>query len=324
MISRVHRLVGISAAAVLTVALSGCGGGGEDDGTVSMGVYPASVLSLPAFVGESTGIFEDNGLTVDFVDGKSGPELTSALLGGTTQIALGLPSTVVPAIQQGQALMSVPPYGGIDYTIAATDVSGIKTLADLPGKRVAVPARGSAVEQYVSQMLTEEGIDPGTVTFIAAGPTAGQIPIIRKGDVDAAILSYSSLELFEQEGLSLNVIANPSEGTAGEVGKYALGSFFMTTKEIRDSKPDTIGKVCAAFRDVAQWLADPANADAGAEIVAKETGLNSDSAAQVYTKEAALWSDSLSPERWQENVDWVTSNSEGGSTAPAPLDSACA
>ena len=124
--------------------------------------------------------------------------------------------------------------------------------------------------------------------------------------------------------MHLEVVADPSEGTAGEVGDYALGSFFMTTQNVVENQPDTIAKVCAAFRDVATWLGDPANADTGAAIVAEEIGLSPEAAADVYTKEAALWSDSLGDQRWQQNVDWVTSNVEGGSDEPAPMEPACA
>ncbi|MDV8009373.1 ABC transporter substrate-binding protein [Rhodococcus sp. IEGM 1318] len=321
---KLAHIAGVSAAVILTMALSSCGSnGGNDDGTVAIGIYPASVLSLPAFIGDKAGIFKNHDLTVDLIDGKSGPELTSALLGGTTQIALGTPPTVIPAVQQGQKLLSVPPYGGIDSSVAATAASGIATLADLSGKRVAVPARGGAAEQYVTELLKEQGIDPATVTFIAAGPSNAQVPIVRKGDVDAVVLSYASLTVFENEGLSLKVIANPADGSAGDVGRYALGSFFMTTQKVADNSPTTLRSVCSAFFDIAAWMQNPANAPAGADIVAEITGLPVEAAADIYNYEASLWSETLDDERWKQNVDWVVSNLGGQSQAPAPLTSAC-
>ena len=100
---KLRPFVGTVIAAALL--LSACGGGGRpNDGSVAIGVYPASALSLPVYVAVQQGMFDKEGLHVELIDGKNGPELISGLIGGTTDLAVGAPGTVVPAIEQGQSL----------------------------------------------------------------------------------------------------------------------------------------------------------------------------------------------------------------------------
>ena len=69
---KLRPFVGTVIAAALL--LSACGGGGRpNDGSVAIGVYPASALSLPVYVAVQQGMFDKEGLHVELIDGKNGP-----------------------------------------------------------------------------------------------------------------------------------------------------------------------------------------------------------------------------------------------------------
>ena len=317
------RRTSVVAVVSTTLALTACGGGGSNvpDDSVAIGVYPASALSLPIYVADQQGMFDDQGLVVELINGKSGPELITALIGGTTEIAVGAPGTVVPAIQQGQHLRLLPPYGSIDLSIAVTEDSGITGLEELPGKRVAVPARGGAAEQFVTELLTEEGIDPSNVQFIAAAPTASQIPLARKGDVDAAVLTFASRAAFEAQGVSMEPITSVTEGTAGEVGSYGLGTVLVASGTLAES--DAAEPVCAALSAAGEWIADPTNKEAGTELLVKTMNVPADKAAEVWAAQMQLWPEQIAEERWRHNVEWVNDQTSGAREKDVPFDPVC-
>lgn len=73
--------------------------------------------------------------------------------------------------------------------IVASDSSGIKTIDDLKGKRVAVGAPGSGVEVNVKQILDIHGIsydDLGKVDYLSFAEAADQI---KSGQIDATFLT---------------------------------------------------------------------------------------------------------------------------------------
>lgn len=73
--------------------------------------------------------------------------------------------------------------------IVASDESGIKTIDDLKGKRVAVGAPGSGVEVNVKQILDIHGItykDLGKVDYLSFAEAADQI---KSGQIDATFLT---------------------------------------------------------------------------------------------------------------------------------------
>ncbi|NMW85751.1 TAXI family TRAP transporter solute-binding subunit [Peptoniphilus sp. AGMB00490] len=73
--------------------------------------------------------------------------------------------------------------------IAASDDSGIETIEDLKGKKVAVGAPGSGVEVNVKQILEIHGItydDLGKVDFLSFAEAADQI---KSGQIDAAFIT---------------------------------------------------------------------------------------------------------------------------------------
>jgi NitT/TauT family transport system substrate-binding protein len=319
------RTLSAASALLLTAVLSGCGMGTQDpraagDAELAIGMYPGSVLTLPANVAQSTGIFARNGLKVEFVDSKSGPEIISGLIGGTTQIAGGSPGTVIPPLAQGQRLLSIPPYGNMDFTVYATEASGITDLRGLVGKRVAVPARGASAEVFVRELLQEKGIDPDSVEFVATGNN--QIPLLRKGDAEATVSPHTGKGILTNAGVAIRPIANPAEGTAGEVGKYAYSSFFLTTKKFTEQNPQQLRTICRSFAEAANWIADPKNATAGAKIITEITRLRGADAAEVWKYESKKWQPTFDDGRWQRNVDWVQKHSKS-KRQEIPFGNAC-
>ncbi|SFQ55627.1 ABC transporter substrate-binding protein [Amycolatopsis rubida] len=324
-----HTLHASSLAAAAMLALTACGSTGSDSvnsasagaiSSLSIGVFPGSVLSLPAYIGESEGLFAKHGLKVTLVKGKSGPEILGGLIGGSTQAAVNGGSTVIAALQQGQDLRTLPLYASLDFTVAATKSSGIKDVEGLIGKKVAVTARGGASEMFVDELLREKGLDPAKVTFVGAGPMANVIPLLRDGGADATVLGYTSQATFKNQGIDLTTLADPRDGSAGEIAHYGISALWATSGK----EAARMSKVCAAFADIHRWMSDPANVNAGAKVLAGVTGIPAADAVQLWKDEGQhLWRTSVSEPEWKDNVAWVNKSTHNPSGKDVALNSAC-
>ena len=104
------------------------------------------------------------------------------------------------------------------------DSSGIKTIADLKGKRVAVGAAGSGAEANARQILQAYGItyDDINVQYLSFGEAASAL---KDGNVDAAFLTASVQDISSQNKIRLL----PIDGDKADalIAKYP---FYTKTK----------------------------------------------------------------------------------------------
>jgi NitT/TauT family transport system substrate-binding protein len=142
-----------------------------------VGNFPNTALTLPFAIAQAQGYFTDAGLNVQVVPATSGPALASELIGGTTQIAVEVPPNAFPAMQQGEQLEALPPYGKLDLAVVAPDGSGITSLKSLAGKKVGVTAVGAFTKSSPS---TSCRAPASTRAASPSSPSAGSPPSWRR------------------------------------------------------------------------------------------------------------------------------------------------
>lgn len=320
-----HRMRSTAIAAGLILLLSACGSGptstdpttGDGTATLNLGVYPNNSLSLPIAVAQSQGLFAAAKLEVTTVPGKSGPELSAALIGGSTQIAGNTPQSALPAIRDGQSLVVIPPVAALNYLIAGPAEIADHGVAALKGQRIGITARGSATETFARSVLSDNGLNPDQdVTFVAVGGSATMVPAYSQDQIDAFVGTPSTIAVMRGHGNEVAVIADATNGTAGPLGQYGYGGFFTTTKDVLATSPVTVQRFCDAMRGAGAYIADLANRNAVVATLAELVGLPEDQAVPVYEAEHALWTNDLTADRWKKNAEWVL----GADADKAPFD----
>lgn len=308
-----NRIRMIAAVASAGLLLGACGTAqsldpADEEGVaqLSLGTYPNSSLTLPIAVAQKEGIFDATKLDVTTVPGKSGPEIAAALIGGTTQIAPSTPESSFPALRDGQNLVVIPPVAAMNYMILApANVAG-SGVSGLKGKRIGVPARGSAAEGFARAVLSDNGLDPDSdVTFVAVGGSATLVPAYTQGQIDATIGSPSTAAALRGQGLDATVMADAANGSAGELGEYAFGAFFTTTTDVVEKSPIVLRRFCEAMRSSTAYIADPANRDSVITTLSEVMKLPEASVVPIYEAERTLWTDDLTQDRWNKNTEWV-------------------
>jgi NitT/TauT family transport system substrate-binding protein len=150
--------------------------------------YIPVVTWLPALVAKEDGIFEKNGLDVTFT---KFPNLIN--LPGTLGKQFDLaPSTAPDLLNAAANGLNIAAVAGETFETSSNKSfqvivkpdSGINTINDLAGKRVAGPGVGSVMHVALLYQVAKEGGDPSTVIGLEA-PFTAMFDQLKSGRVDA-------------------------------------------------------------------------------------------------------------------------------------------
>lgn len=145
-----------------------------------------SAVNIAGYVAKEEGIFEKNGLDIEIVLTASGAEANELLAAGRVDGAtLGLGPTAI-AWANGFKFWPIAKYGeGADvYAVMARADSGINSLSDLAGKRVAV-AKGTDPETAFILGVEAVGQNYADIQKLDAA-WSEHASLLTRGDVDAA------------------------------------------------------------------------------------------------------------------------------------------
>lgn len=307
-----REILSLITAGTVLMAAAACGSdnadaakssGGVD--SIKIGSFPGTIFTYPLAVADKKGFFEDENLDATIVDGKSGPEILSAMIGGSTDIIFGQPGIIVPASEQGQPVKVFGPFSRGRVVIVATEQSKITDLDQLPGKKVAVPQRGDSNEQRILTVLKEFDIDSSKITFLGTGTPATTAASLANGQADASVLGLTTYETLLGQGVKLRILADSAEGTMGDRGKNEVTGVFASTSKLFENDPEAVDKFCRAMKSAITWIADDSHAAEATKVLSEWTGLPEAAASRVYESERDTWSMDLSQELWDANVGYI-------------------
>jgi sulfonate transport system substrate-binding protein len=215
-----------------------------------------------------TGVFDDAPYKVKFARFDYGPPLVQAAASG--DIDLGSVGDVPPitgaAKQFGFKIVAVQ--RGADATKAAENIivpkgSPIQTLADLKGKRIAVP-QGSSAHGLALLALKSVGLTPKDVELVYLSPAAGGTAF-NTGKVDAWSIWNPQSALAVKDGARIIAKGLPP---IDQVNNYYVASEkSLNDPTRRAALADVLTRVAREFN----WAQQ--NPDQYAKAIAKETGV---------------------------------------------------
>ncbi|WP_214413447.1 ABC transporter substrate-binding protein [Sphaerisporangium fuscum] len=213
------------------LALAACGGGSDkgssESGTGGLEKTTINVATLPIadvaglFIAEQKGFFKQEGLTIKTEMVQSTGFALPKLQSGATDVALGSYFTILSAVgNSGQQYRYVADgYQAKNevFDIVVKKDSPIKSVKDLKGKKVAIPAPNSIGEMAVSNALRTAGLNPVPNTDVQMVPMAfPQVPAaIQNGTIDAGWLTEPFLT-GAQKDLGIHSIQDTMTGSMSD------------------------------------------------------------------------------------------------------------
>jgi putative hydroxymethylpyrimidine transport system substrate-binding protein len=200
------RRVAALLAAVLLVALVGCGGGGAEPGapkgaTLVLDFQPNAVHS-GIYAAQANGYFEDEGIDLHIQEPSSTADSAKLLETGRADFAVMDINDFGIARERGLDLVAIAAIVQRPLaSVIARDPNEIRTPADLAGKTIGVTGVPSD-DAVLDTVLRSGGVDPSDVHRVTIGFNA--VADLAAGKVDAATAFWNAegVEL-QQQGIPI-------------------------------------------------------------------------------------------------------------------------
>ena len=273
--------------------------------SVGLGYLP-SVQFAPFYLALQSRAYEGAGLEVTF-ENKIDPDLVTLVGQGALDIGVADGTSVIPAVSQGIPIKYVGAiYGKYPSIVFAKASSGIKTAADLEGKKIGIPGRYGSSWIMLQALLDSAGLTPEDVEIVEY-PDFGQGVAVQQDAVDAATgFANNEPVQLELEGIDTvvlhidDVIALPGPGLITgtamlESDNNAVAQFVSTTLSAMD-----------------EIAADPEKGLEAAIVAVPELAANRETQAAILDATIATWEPAgggdfgeIDEEGWEASIDYL-------------------
>jgi len=205
-------------------------------------------------VAQQQGFFRKYNLVAQVVLMPNAPLALSALTSGDSQFYYGTTSgTSLGSVLNG--LDGVFVAGFVNRLVGAFAVGrGIKTPADLKGKKIGVASLGGGNWMFTMLAFEHWGIDPkrDNITFRIIGDTGVRVQAIATGIIDGSILGYTHGAMLQRQGF-------PILADLAELNVPFQDSGLFTRKSFLAQHPETVENVLRALVDAIAFIQEPEN-----------------------------------------------------------------
>lgn len=257
-------------------------------------------IQTNVWLAKQKGIFEKNGLDVKIVEFRSGGDAINAAQGGDVEIFMSIVGTAMVAIERGFDFRAIfqnevggtkGPDSGSIQVLANSD---IKSISDLGGKKVAVPAIAAQNTIAAREVMKNAGVDLKTVQFVEL-PFPTHAAALRAKQVDAVI----TVDPFTTELIRSNVGRVLSWNYVESIPEQPLGVWFAKRSYV-DQNPQVIERFNKSVKEATDIM--NADIDEARKQVAAYTGLPSE---VVMSMPLNGWNYTVRPAKWQQIIDMM-------------------
>jgi ABC-type nitrate/sulfonate/bicarbonate transport system substrate-binding protein len=229
-------------------------------------------ISGIVIVAKEQGFFEKRGLDISISNFTSGKQCLDTVVGGGADIATTAEAPVTAAAMAGQSIAFLARMEYSDLKTVVAGKAGIKSKADLRGKRIAFTA-GTGSEVYTSALLISAGLKKEDVTLVNLRPQE-MLPALASGSIDA-------FDTWEPH------IANAKKALGNDVaeidtkGVYSETFNIVVMRDYLEKNGPLVEKFLAAMVDAEVWM--KANPEDAISMVSKAVGIKREELASIWS-----------------------------------------
>src|SRR2546427_7192851 len=179
------------------------------------------IIYLPAMLTERLGYFKEAGVDVTLYNEAAGVSAEDEMLAGRVDGVVGFYDHSIDLQSKGKFVQAVIILDRVPgEALVVSNRSGIKTLADLKGKRIGVTGLGSSTNFLAAFLVTKGGADRTQYTPLAVGAGNTLIAAMQQNRIDAAVTTEPTVSRLMKIGLAhVLVDMRTSAGTRGALGR---------------------------------------------------------------------------------------------------------
>jgi NitT/TauT family transport system substrate-binding protein len=243
------------------LALGGCGRKDDDGGPIRLSVTGgAAVVYLPIYAAGPAGCFAQQGIQVHLDETTGAAKSVQALLGGSVDVAASDYLTLLNVTNLGQPvrefvlLQKLPGFVAIVSPKASRP---IRSLQDLKGGTIGVPARGNGYHRLSNHILQVHGVNPDDVSVVGVGTGMALVSSLERGVVNVGLLGPVAATYIQRRYPSLTILfdTRTAESTKVALGTDEIAFYILCAREdwLR-AHPQTARKLAAAMQCALTWV----------------------------------------------------------------------
>jgi len=290
--------------------------------TVGLGYIP-SVQFAQFYLAQQAGYYRDAGLDVTFQN-KIDPDLIPLVGQGNVDIGIADGTSLIPAVGQGIPIRYVATiYATFPNVVFAKASSGIRSAADLKGKRIGTPCRCGSNWVMLQALLKSAGLTPADVQIVEY-PNFSQGAAVARGAVDAAT-GYANNEplQLEQQGIAVSVLhVDPVVALPGP-------GLITSTKTLAAKRAALEAFVAATLRAMGDIVADPRKGLDASIAAVPELATQRATQGKILDATIAEWQSpytaahglgAIDPNGWASTLAFMESSSPKPAGSPLTVD----
>jgi ABC-type nitrate/sulfonate/bicarbonate transport system substrate-binding protein len=267
------RCLSLLAGAALSAVLAFAPGAASAEAIKTRLAQNLSPISGVAIVAKRQGFFEKQGLDVAVSNFTSGKQALDTVIGGGADFATTAEAPITAAAMAGQPIAFLAGINASDVKTLTSAEAGVKTRADLKGKRIAYTA-GTGGEVYTMQLLKSAGLTKADVTLVNLRPQE-MLPALLAGSIDA-------FDTWEPHVSNAKKAMGDKAAELDTKGVYSETFNIVVTQPYLAANGETVAKFLSALIEAEGWI--KANPDAAANVIAETVGMKPEDL-------KAIWSD---------------------------------
>jgi NitT/TauT family transport system substrate-binding protein len=298
MVRKYNWFLIVTVIAILSLSLSACVSGKKaEDTNLKMGLLPI-LDTLPLYVAEQKGYFEEEGINVEFVPVKSAQERDALMQAGEIDgmlndlISTGLfnrDDVQIKIVATARRAYPESP----QFRLLAAPGSGFTSAQELAGVPIGI-SQNTVIEYITDRMLEAEGLLPDQIEVIEVSAIPVRFEQLMAGQIQAATLPDPLAQGAEAAGATRVV-------DDSQYAQYSQSVLSFSTVAI-ESKPNTIKKFLKAWNRAVQDL----NSNPGQfSDLLIEKGRVPESIQGSYQMPPFPEGEVPSQAEWQDVVDWL-------------------
>ena len=250
---------------------------------VTLGIVN-TVSDAPYFIADARGFFKDEGLDVDIANFPSGAKMIASLSTGDLDVSGGAVSAGLYNANEREIAIKIvadkarngPGYGFQSLLVRADliDSGAFKSLADLKGRKLSIPATGSAGEQStLNEACKKAGIAFEDVERIYIS-TADMVAAMANKAIDATFVAEPLVSIAQKRNIARRFMTIDEIYPNQQAAVTTFGALFVKKKEVAEAFMRAYLRAVHVYNDALKGgrIAGK-NADEIVGIIAKYSGV---------------------------------------------------
>ena len=219
-----------------------------------------------AEIAESQGFFKKHALDVEVTQFRASPELLTAVVSGSIDVALSGATSVITARERKLPIRAfyVETVAPFYYLLASPNISSMQDAVD-KGAAAGVSSVGSLDYTMTRYLFKRAGLDPDKIKYVQAGTPGQRTAALEAGRIQLAISAVPEKYAVLRRG-KVREIAKISDYSQN----FALETFWGTEDYLANNG-EALHRFLAAMDDTAQWIRSSPDAPA---VLAKFIGFS--------------------------------------------------